>query len=188
MAASRLFISLALASMLLVAGCGGSGSSPTAPTVFVPSLAGLWNGTSTFESVTNGECIGDDLRSSLIGQKSAVSFAITQNGSELTVTESYPGSANSCFYAGATTGESLSLSLTSCSFTTLAATTGKTCKNGSRRIQVPVASLITGTITFVGKTATTLTVREVSQWRIATYPGDANVSVMTQTEQLVLTR
>ena len=132
----RLQTTLALSLCLAVSAC--SKSSPTAPTsTFVTNLAGLWKGTMTFESATDGECIGDDARSNVIGKIFEVSFAVTQNGTDLTVTESYPASGNSCTFAGATSGDSLSLNLISCNFSALAPTRPLSCTNGAVRTSTP---------------------------------------------------
>ena len=124
---------------------------------------------------------GDDARA-YVGKSVAVTFSVAQNGAELQITESYPDSGSSCFFSGTTSGTSLSATMSSCTYSELAATSPERCLNGAVRLRIPVSSVISGELS-----GSQLLVTETSSWRIATTAG-ATVSVMTQRERLTLSR
>jgi hypothetical protein len=53
---------------LILAGCGSGGAgSSTSPTPTIAQVGGVWKGTERVTAVTTSECIGQTLRSRMVG-------------------------------------------------------------------------------------------------------------------------
>lgn len=123
-------IAVIILSLLLFPACGGGDSSPTSPSSSqVAQVGGVWNVTTTYTSVTGGECLAPALQTA-IGTTDRGTMQITQSGSSLTATFTSNSSGGSSSYQGTAGASSIALNALSCTACNLI---GATCSNGARR-------------------------------------------------------
>ena len=91
---------------------------PTAASLFIPSIEGVWNGPMTLVSTNGGECAAGVVTTFLpINDVGTVTVAEGDNGLLATLTMESTGLA--CKYSGTASGTSLAMNATSCDRTGL---------------------------------------------------------------------
>jgi hypothetical protein len=139
-----------------VAGCGENPTSPTASqSPFVGQFAGTWAGATVRRSVSQGECVGDDLRNS-IGSADEGTVSITQKDTDVSATIRSSSTGLTCQYDGSASFTGFAASAVSCDAEILFR-----CSTGQARILRPVGSTFTATesgITASGTVTTTYNV------------------------------
>lgn len=133
------------AAMIVVAvvatGCQDSRVvSPTAASLFIPNIAGVWSGPMTLLAANGGECTGavvpTFLPSSDVG-----TVAIEEGGDSLTATMTMESTGLACKYSGHKTDGTLTMNATSCDRTGLLVA----CIGGQTRELRLVGSSVTAT-------------------------------------------
>lgn len=134
-----------------VAGCGNSVSTPTQTYV---NAAGLWTGSQTLTSVTDGECVGDAYRALYLNQSIAYTLQVAQNAGALTAVATLTSNGAATNYTGTAATTSFTLNVTPSAAVTIS---GFGCAGGVLRDLKLTAGTIaanvsgnsaTGTFTF----------------------------------------
>ena len=141
----------------VVAGCGENPTSPTSSqSPFITGqFAGTWAGATFRRSVSQGECVGDDLRASLGGLDEGT-VSITQKDADVSATVRSSSTGLTCQYDGSASLTGFAASAKSCDAEILFR-----CSNGQARILRPVGSTFTATqsgLTASGTVTTTYNV------------------------------
>ena len=136
-----------------VAACGGS-SSPSEPTPTYVNAAGLWTGSQTLTSVTDGECVGDAYRALQLNHQIAFTLQISQNVGALTAVATATATGVTTNYTGTAAASSFTLNVTPPVGVTIS---GFGCSDGQLRdLQLTAGTIManvagnsaTGTFTF----------------------------------------
>ena len=119
-----------LACMLRVA-CGDGSSTLVGPTAPTPTdVGGAWRGTGLVTSVDSGGCVGNVLAAQIGGGGTPLEAAIDQTDTRLMVTITNGVNQERCAYEGTIAGDSITVSMTSCTPRVLAL--GPACAPGRR--------------------------------------------------------
>ena len=103
-----------LACMLGVA-CGDGSSTLVGPTAPTPTdVGGAWRGTGLVTSVDSGGCVGNVLAAQIGGGGTPLEAAIDQTDTRLMVTITNGVNQERCAYEGTIAGDSITVSMTSC--------------------------------------------------------------------------
>jgi len=114
--------------------------SPSAPSLFIPNLAGVWSGPMTLQSTSGGECAGQVVGTFLPANDRGT-ISITQTDADTAATLTMESSGLACRYTGTSSLTSLAMNAVSCDRTGLIVS----CLNGQNRELRLVGSSITGT-------------------------------------------
>jgi hypothetical protein len=140
---------------------------PTAPSLFIPSVQGVWSGPMTLLGTSGGECAAGVVPTFLpTNDQGTVTVALSDDGLVATLTMESTGLA--CKYAGTSSGLSLAMNATSCDRTGLVIR----CIEGVARQLRLVGSSVTATWEgnqLVGRTTST--------YNVLTPPGTDEVGV-----------
>ena len=134
-------LSAALVAMGGLVGCGENPTSPTAnqePFV-VGQFAGTWTGGTVPVSVSGGECVGDDLRTSGASLNQGT-VTLTQKSTDVTAVVRSESTGLTCQYNGTASLTGFAASSVSCDADILFQ-----CSNGQTRILRPIGSVLTAT-------------------------------------------
>ena len=112
-------------------------ASPNAPSLFFPSIEGVWAGPLTLVGTSGGECVGAEIPSFLPTNDFGTA-TVTQNGSELQATLTMEGTGLACKYTGKHTGVNIALNATSCDRTGLIVQ----CVGTARELELVGSSVI----------------------------------------------
>jgi hypothetical protein len=113
--------------------------SPTAASLFLPDLAGIWSGPMTLLSATGGECTGAVVGTFLpTSDRGTITITQSETAASATLTQESTGLA--CRYTGSSTLTSLAMNAESCDRTGLIVA----CLNGQNRELRLVGSSVTG--------------------------------------------
>jgi hypothetical protein len=91
---------------------------PTAASVFLPNIEGVWSGPMTLLAASGGECVGGVIPSFLPSTDQGT-VTLTQNGASLEATMTTESTGLACKYSGTATTSSLAMNATSCDRTGL---------------------------------------------------------------------
>jgi hypothetical protein len=129
-----------LAGVVATLGCNQERPvSPSAPSLFIPDLAGVWSGPMTRLSTSGGECTGQVVDTFLpVSDRATISITQTDADTSATLTTESTGLA--CRYTGTATLTSLAMNAASCDRTGLVVS----CLNGERRELRLVGSSVAG--------------------------------------------
>jgi hypothetical protein len=111
--------------------------NPNAPTLFFPSIQGVWAGPLTLVGVSGGECVGAVVPSFLPTDDFGTATVI-QSGSDLQATLTMEGTGLACKYTGTNTGVNIAMNATSCDRTGLIVQ----CVGAARELQLVGSSVI----------------------------------------------
>jgi hypothetical protein len=114
--------------------------SPSAPSLFIPNLAGVWSGPMTLQSTSGGECTGQVVGTFLPANDRGT-ISITQTDADTTATLTMESSGLACRYTGTSSLTSLAMNAVSCDRTGLVVA----CLGGQNRELRLVGSSIAGT-------------------------------------------
>jgi len=126
---------------VVAAGCQESRPvSPTAASLFIPDVAGVWSGPMTLLATSGGECAGAVVPSFLPSADQGT-VTISESGTALTATLTMESTGLACRYNGNRTATSLTMNATSCDRTGLLIS----CIGGQTRELRLVGSSVTAT-------------------------------------------
>ena len=133
------------AAMVVVAvvatGCQDSRAvNPTAASLFVPNISGVWTGPMTLLGASGGECVGAVIPTFLPSTDQG-SVTIGEDGTSLTATLTMESTGLACRFSGNKTDNALSMNATSCDRTGLIVA----CANGQARELKLVGSSMSAT-------------------------------------------
>jgi hypothetical protein len=115
---------------------------PTAASLFIPTIQGVWSGPMTLLGTSGGECVGSVVPSFLPSTDlGTVSISTAQTGTDLLATLTMESTGLACRYSGTTTGANLAMNATSCDRTGLLVQ----CIEGPARELRLVGSSVTAT-------------------------------------------
>ena len=114
--------------------------SPSAPSLFIPNLAGVWSGPMTLQSTSGGECTGQVVGTFLPANDRGT-ISITQTDADTSATLTMESSGLACRYTGTSSLTSLAMNAVSCDRTGLVVA----CLGGQNRELRLVGSSIAGT-------------------------------------------
>jgi hypothetical protein len=141
--------------------------NPTAASLFVPNISGVFSGPMTLVSATGGECVGAVIPTFLPASDLGT-VAISEDGSSLTASMTTESTGLACRFSGNKTDSVLTMNATSCDRTGLVVA----CANGqTRQLKLVGASLIA---TWDGQH---ITGRTTSTYNVFTAPGTDEVGV-----------
>ena len=140
MKAASVFRAVVLAGVVATVGCNQERPvSPSAPSLFIPNLAGVWSGPMTLQSTSGGECAGQVVGTFLpANDRGTISITHTHPHTTATLTRASSGVA--CRYTGTSSLTSLARNAVSCDRTGLIVA----CLNGQNRELRLVGSSIAG--------------------------------------------
>jgi hypothetical protein len=113
-------------------------ASPTAASLFIPNIEGVWNGPMTRVSTSGGECTGAVINTFLPSTDRGT-IAITQSGPETAATMTMESTGLACRYTGTSTLTSIAMNAASCDRTGLLVS----CADGQTRELRLVGSSVT---------------------------------------------
>jgi hypothetical protein len=113
--------------------------SPSAPSLFIPNLAGVWSGPMTLQSTSGGECTGQVVGTFLPATDRGT-ISITQTDADTSATLTMESSGLACRYTGTASLTSLAMNAVSCDRTGLVVA----CLSGQNRELKLVGSSIAG--------------------------------------------
>jgi hypothetical protein len=153
---------------LTALGCQDSRPAlPTASSLFIPGVQGVWSGPMTLTSTSGGECAAGVVSTFLpTNDQGTATFADSDNGLAATLTMESTGLA--CKYTGTTSGLSLAMNAASCDRTGLVIR----CIEGEARQLRLVGSSVTATWD-----GNQLNGRTVSTYNVLTPPGTDEIGV-----------
>jgi hypothetical protein len=123
------------------AGCQESRPAiPTAASLFIPNVEGVWSGPLTLVATSGGECVGAVVPS-FLPTADLGTVSLTQSGAELLATMTTESTGLACRYTGSATATSLAMNATSCDRTGLIVQ----CVGGISRELKLVGSSVTAT-------------------------------------------
>ena len=141
MKAASVFRAVVLAGVVATVGCNQERPvSPSAPSLFIPNLAGVWSGPMTLQSTSGGECAGQVVGTFLPATDRGT-ISIAQSDADTSATLTMESSGLACRYTGTSSLTSLAMNAVSCDRTGLIVS----CLNGQNRELRLVGSSITGT-------------------------------------------
>jgi hypothetical protein len=114
--------------------------SPSAPSLFIPNLAGVWSGPMTLQSTSGGECTGQVV-GTFLPTNDRGTISITQTDAETSATLTMESTGLACRYTGTSSLTSLAMNAVSCDRTGLIVA----CLGGQNRELRLVGSSIAGT-------------------------------------------
>jgi hypothetical protein len=114
-------------------------ASPTAASLFIPDLAGVWSGPVTLLSTAGGECTGEVVNTFLPSSDRGT-ISIDQNDADTSATLTLESTGLACRYTGTSTLTSLAMNAVSCDRTGLIVS----CLGGQKRELRLVGSSLTG--------------------------------------------
>ena len=112
---------------------------PTAASLFIPNLQGVWSGPMTLLGSSGGECTGAVI-STFLPASDRGTISITQEGADASATITMESTGLACRYTGTSTLTSLAMNAVSCDRTGLIVA----CQNGEKRELRLVGSSVTG--------------------------------------------
>jgi hypothetical protein len=112
-------------------------ASPTAASLFLPSLQGVWSGPLTLMGTSGGECVGSVVPS-FLPTNDLGTVSLVQDGPELLATLTMESTGLACKYSGTNTGANLTMNATSCDRTGLIVQ----CVGGARELRLVGSSVI----------------------------------------------
>lgn len=140
MKAASVFRAVVLAGVIATVGCNQERPvSPSAPSLFIPNLAGVWSGPMTLQSTSGGECTAQVI-GSFLPSIDRGTISVTQNAADTTATLTMESSGLACRYTGTSSLTSLAMNAVSCDRTGLVVA----CLNGQNRELRLVGSSVTG--------------------------------------------
>ena len=92
--------------------------SPTAASLFVPTIAGVWSGPMTLVATSGGECAGAVVPT-FLPSNDVGTVTITDGDDALTATMTMESTGLACKYSGSRTAGALTMNATSCDRTGL---------------------------------------------------------------------
>lgn len=138
MTRSRFAQTAMLALALAVLGCQESRPvSPTAISLFLPSIEGVWSGPMTLVATSGGECVGSVVPS-FLPTNDLGTVTVLQSGSDLQATLTMESTGLACRYTGTNTGANLAMNATSCDRHGLIVQ----CVGGARELRLVGSSVI----------------------------------------------
>jgi hypothetical protein len=167
---------------LIALGCQDSRPAiPTAASLFIPSVQGVWSGPMTLVGTSGGECAAGVVPSFLpTNDQGTVTLSQADDGLVATLTTESTGLA--CRYAGTTSGTSLAMNATSCDRTGLVI---RCVENVARELRLVGSSI---TATWDGNQ---IVGRATSTYNVFTPPGtgdQAGVGSLVASHSFVATR
>jgi hypothetical protein len=114
-------------------------ASPNAPSLFIPSVQGIWSGPMTLVGTSGGECVVGDVIPTFLPTEDAATFTLSQNADTLNATITMESSGLACRYTGSGSSSTVALNATSCDRNGLVVT----CANGVPRELRLVGSSVT---------------------------------------------
>ena len=114
-------------------------SSPTAPSLFIPNLEGVWSGPMTLLGTSGGECTREVVPT-FLPTSDLGTIAITQTDADTSATITTESTGLACRYTGTSTLTSLAMNAVSCDRTGLLVS----CKDDQTRELRLVGSSVTG--------------------------------------------
>jgi len=133
--------------------------TPTAASLFIPNVEGVWSGPMTLLAARGGECAGGVVNS-FLPPTDLGTVSMVQSGNALSATMTMESTGLACSYTGSATVTSLALNATSCDRTGLIVT----CLDGRARELQLVGSSVTAIWTgdrVTGSVASTYNVFDV---------------------------
>jgi len=112
---------------------------PSAPSLFIPNLEGVWTGPMTLVSSSGGECTGEVINTFLPAIDRGT-LAISQDGADTAATMTMQSTGLACKYSGTSTLTAIQMNAASCDRTGLLVS----CKDGRTRELRLVGSSVTG--------------------------------------------
>ena len=103
-------------------------ATPTAASLFIPNVEGVWAGPMTLSGTSGGECTATVV-GSFLPTSDRGTITMTQSGTSLLATMTTESTGLACKYTGSATVTSLAMNATSCDRTGLLVT----CLNGAVR-------------------------------------------------------
>lgn len=123
---------------LTAAGCQDSRPEiPNAPSLFFPSIQGVWIGPMTLVGTSGGECVGAVVPS-FLPTNDLGTVTVTQSGTEVQATLTMEASGLACKYTGTNTGANVALNAVSCDRTGLLVQ----CVGATRELQLVGSSVV----------------------------------------------
>jgi hypothetical protein len=113
--------------------------SPTAASLFIPNLQGVWSGPMILLGSSGGECTGAVINTFLPASDRGT-ISISQEGAQAAATITMESTGLACRYTGTSTLTSLAMNAVSCDRTGLVVA----CLNGEKRELKLVGSSVTG--------------------------------------------
>jgi hypothetical protein len=141
--------------------------SPTAASLFVPNIAGVWSGPMTLVSASGGECVGAVIPT-FLPSSDLGTVTIGEDGGSVTATMTTESTGLACRFSGNKTDNLLTMNATSCDRTGLIVA----CANGQTRQLRLVGSSLTAT--WDGQQ---ITGRTTSTYNVLTPPGTEEIGV-----------
>ncbi len=117
-------------------------ASPTAPSLFIPNLEGVWSGPMTLLGTSGGECTGQVV-GTFLPDADRGTISIAQSDADTSATLTMESTGLACRYTGTSTLTSLAMNAESCDRTGLIVA----CINGQNRELRLVGSSVTGSWT-----------------------------------------
>ena len=114
-------------------------TSPSAASLFIPNLQGVWNGPMTLSGSSGGECTGEVINT-FLPTSDVGTISIAQNDADTSATMTTESTGLACRYTGTSTLTSLAMNAESCDRTGLIVS----CKDGRTRELRLVGSSVTG--------------------------------------------
>ncbi len=141
MKVTSVFRAVVLTGVVATVGCNQERVvSPSAPSLFIPNLAGVWSGPMTLQSTSGGECTGQVVGTFLPASDRGT-ISITQTEAETSAILTMESSGLACRYTGTSSLTSLAMNAASCDRTGLVVA----CLGGQNRELRLVGSSIAGT-------------------------------------------
>jgi len=103
--------------------------NPTAASLFIPSVQGIWGGPMTLLGTSGGECVVGDVIPTFLPTLDVGTFTLSQNANTLNAVLTMESTGLACRYTGSATTSSFALNATSCDRNSLVVT----CANGVPR-------------------------------------------------------
>jgi len=141
--------------------------SPTAASLFVPNIAGVWTGPMNLVGASGGECVGAVLPTFMPNIDQGT-VTIGEDAGSVTATMTMESTGLACRFSGSKTDNLLTMNATSCDRSGLIVT----CANGQARQLKLVGSSLTAT--WDGQQ---ITGRTTSTYNVSTPPGDDEIAV-----------
>jgi hypothetical protein len=180
MKVSSVFRAVVLAGVVATVGCNQERPvSPSAPSLFIPNLAGVWSGPMTLQSTSGGECTGQVVGTFLPATDRGT-ISITQTDADTSATLTMESSGLACRYTGTSSLTSLAMNAVSCDRTGLIVA----CLNGEKRELRLVGSSVAGT--WVGDSLTGQITSTYNVFTTATNP--TGVGALIATHNITATR
>lgn len=169
-------VALLLATAL---GCRDSRPSiPTAASMFIPGVQGVWSGPMTLQGTSGGECVAGVVPSFLPTLDQGT-VTLAQNDEALVATLTMESTGLACKYTGTTSGASLAMNATSCDRTGLVI---RCVENVARELR-----LVGSSVTAVWN-GDQLTGRTTTTYNVFTPDGQQGVGSLVAAHSFTATR